>query len=67
LLLLVLHPLLEFPDRCSLGRKFDVGVNRVDFRARRVAHERHPDFLEDARFHEAGIERVAKIVETDVA
>ena len=30
-----------------------------------MAHERHPDFLEDARFHQAGIERVAQIVETN--
>ena len=44
-----------------------MGVNRVNFRARRVAHERHPDFLEDARFHQAGVERVAEIVKTDVA
>ena len=32
-----------------------------------MAHERHPDFLEDARFHQAGVERVAQIVETDGA
>jgi hypothetical protein len=31
-----------------------------------MSHERHPDFLEDARFHQAGVERVAEIVETDV-
>lgn len=42
-------------------------VGRVNFRARRVAHERHANFLQDARFHQAGVERVAEIVKTDVA
>jgi hypothetical protein len=32
-----------------------------------MAHERHANFLQDARFHQAGVERVAEIVETDVA
>ena len=32
-----------------------------------MSHERHPYFLENARFHQAGIERVAEIVKTDVA
>ena len=32
-----------------------------------MAHERHADFLHDAGLHEACIEGVAEIVETDVA
>ena len=32
-----------------------------------MAHERHADFLQDAGLHEASVERVAEIVETDVA
>jgi len=32
-----------------------------------MAHERHADFLHDAGFHEAGVERVAEIVEPHVA
>jgi hypothetical protein len=32
-----------------------------------MSHERHANFLQDARFHQAGVERVAEIVKTDVA
>src|SRR5665213_2779004 len=32
-----------------------------------MAHERHADFLQDAGLHQAGVEGVAEIVETDVA
>ena len=32
-----------------------------------MAHERHADFLQDAGLHQAGIEGVAEIMETDVA
>ena len=32
-----------------------------------MTHERHADFLHDAGLHQAGIEGVAEIVETDVA
>ena len=32
-----------------------------------MTHERHPDFLQDAGFHQAGVKGVAEIVETHVA
>ena len=32
-----------------------------------MTHERHADFLQDAGLHQAGVEGVAEIVETDVA
>ena len=32
-----------------------------------MAHERHADFLQDAGLHQAGVEGVAEVVETDVA
>src|SRR4051794_13902562 len=32
-----------------------------------MAHERHADFLQDARLHQTGVEGVAEIVETHVA
>ena len=32
-----------------------------------MTHKRHANFLHDAGFHEAGVERVAEIVETHVA
>ena len=58
-LLLFLHPLFEFPDRFALCRQLDVGVGCVHFAAGGVAHERHADLLQDAGFHQAGVERVA--------
>ena len=67
LLLLVFHPLLELSDGFALHGKLDVGVGRVNFRAWGMTHERHADFLQDAGLHQAGIEGVAEIVETDVA
>ena len=65
--LLQVYPLLQFPDGDALGRKLDVGVGRMHFRARGMAHERHANFLQDARLHQASVEGVAEIVETDVA
>jgi len=67
LLLLVFHPLLELSDGFALHGKLDVGVGRVNFRAWGMTHERHADFLQDAGFHQARIERVAEVVETDGA
>ena len=32
-----------------------------------MAHERHANFLQDAGLHQASVERVAEIMETDVA
>lgn len=32
-----------------------------------MAHQRHADFLQDAGLHQAGVEGVAEVVETDVA
>ena len=32
-----------------------------------MTHERHADFLQDAGLHQAGIEGVSEVVETDVA
>ena len=32
-----------------------------------MTHERHADLLHDAGFHEAGVKRVAEIMETHVA
>jgi hypothetical protein len=32
-----------------------------------MTHERHADFLQDAGFHQARIERVAEVVKTDGA
>ena len=67
MLLLVLHPFFEAPYGFAVCRKLNVGVNRVNFRTCRVAHERHANFLQDAGLHQARVERVAKIVKTDVA
>ena len=67
LLLLLVDPNLEFPDGFTLCRELDVGVRCVDFRARRVAHERHANFLQDAGLHQTRVEGVAEIVETHVA
>ncbi len=44
-----------------------MGVDGVDFLARGVAHEGLPHVLHDARFHEPGVEGVAKIVKAEVA
>ena len=67
MLSLIGDPLLEFPDGFALRRKLDVGVQGVNLRAGGVAHERHADFLQDAGLHQARVEGVAEIVETDVA
>lgn len=32
-----------------------------------MPHERHANFLQDAGFHQARVERVAEIMKTDVA
>jgi hypothetical protein len=64
--LLVDIPLLEFPDGFAFGRKFDVGIGRMNARPGRVTHERHANFLQDASLHEAGIKGVAKIMEAHV-
>ncbi len=42
-------------------------VNRVDFLARRVAHQRLADFLQDTGLHQARVKRVAEVVKTQVA
>ena len=67
LLLFVCHPLLELFDGFALHGKLDVGVGSVNFRACRMAHERHANFLQDAGLHQASVEGMAKVVETDVA
>ena len=64
--LLVFHPLLKLSDGFALHGKLDVGVGRVNFRARGMAHERHANFLHDTGFHQPGVKRVAEIVETYV-
>ena len=64
---MLLHPLFEFPDGFALRRQLDVRVGRMNFRAGGVAHQGHADFLQDARLHQPRVERVAEIVETDVA
>ncbi len=60
-------PEFQFSDCFPLGRKFDVGVDRIHVLATRMAHEGFPHFLHDAGFHEACVEGMAKIVETEVA
>jgi len=44
-----------------------MGIEGIDFLARGVAHEGLPHVLHDARFHEPGVEGVAKIVKAEVA
>ena len=65
-LFLVDLPRFEFSDGFALHRQLDVRVGGVDPRTCGVAHERHADFLHDTGFHQAGVERVAEIVETHV-
>ena len=60
-------PRFELPDGFALYRHLDVGVEGIDFLARGVAHEGFPHVLHDTRFHEARVERVAKIVKAAVA
>src|SRR5579872_5342704 len=67
LLLLLVDPNLEFPDGFPLSRQLDVGVRCVNFRARRMAHERHANFLQDAGLHQTRVEGMAKIVEAHMA
>ena len=67
LLLLAADPRLKLFDGCALHGKLDVGVDRVNFAAWGMAHQRHADFLQDAGLHQAGVEGVAKIVKTHVA
>lgn len=57
---------MELADRFALHRKFDMGVNGVDFGCGRVAHERHADLLEDAGLHQSCCECMSEIVETDM-
>jgi hypothetical protein len=60
-------PRLQLPDRFALHRQLDVGVRCVNFRACGMAHERHADLLQDAGLHQAGVKRVAKVMEANVA
>jgi len=62
-----LHPGFEFPDGIALHRQLDMGVEGIDFLARGVAHEGLPHVLQDPGLHQPGVERVAKIMKTDVA
>lgn len=62
-----LRPGLEFPDGFTLYRQLDMGVEGIDFLARGMAHESHSHVLDHARLHEPGVERVAKIVKTEIA
>src|SRR5258708_23167441 len=65
--LLLVYPCLKHPDSFTLCRKLNVGVDRVDFRARRMAHQRHADFLQDTGLHKAGVEGMPKVMEAQVA
>src|SRR5271154_1558681 len=67
LLALYFRPGFELPDGIALHRHLDMGVEGIDFLARGVAHEGHPHVLHDAGFHEPGVERVAKIMEAEIA
>src|SRR5580700_536406 len=66
-LALGLHPGFELPDGIALHRQFDMGVEGIDFFARGVAHKGLPHVLHDSRFHEPGVEGVAKILKAEVA
>ena len=61
-----LDPSFELPDGIALHRQLDMGVEGVDFLARGVTHEGFPHVLHDARFHEPGVEGVAKIVKAGI-
>jgi hypothetical protein len=61
-----LHPGFEFPDSFALHGQLDMGVEGIDFLTRGVAHEGFPHVLHNARFHEPGVEGVAKIVKAEV-
>jgi len=43
-----------------------MGIEGIDFFARRMTHEGLPHVLHDARFHEPGVKHVAKILETEI-
>lgn len=65
--MLIVDPLIEFPDGFALGREFDVGIERVNGRTCGVPHKRHADLLQDAGLHQARVEGVAKVMKSDMA
>ena len=67
MLSLIFDPSLKLPDGFALYRQLNVCIGRVNSRAGGMAHQRHANFLHDAGLHKAGIESVAKIMESNVA
>jgi len=59
-----LDPGFELADGFTLHRQLDVRVEGIHIVARGVAHEGLPHVLQNAGFHEARVERVAKIVKS---
>lgn len=66
-LFFLLDPRFELPDRFSLHRKLDVGVDGVGVFTARMAHQCLADFLQYPCLHEPRVERVSKIMEAVVA
>src|ERR1700722_11978862 len=57
------HPCFKLPDRFTLCRKLDVGVDGVDVFSARMPHQCFANFLHDACFHEPRVECVAEVME----
>ena len=62
-----IDPGFELPDGIALHRQLDMGIEGIHFLAGAVAHESLAHVLHDTRFHQARVERVAKIVKAEVA
>ena len=62
-----LDPGFELPDGFALHRQLDMRVEGIHVVARGMAHEGLPHVLQNARFHEARVERVAKVMKARVA
>src|SRR4249920_2227062 len=61
------HPCFKLPDRFTLCRKLDMGVDGIDVFTARMPHQCLADFLHDARFHEPRVKRVAEVMEPAIA
>ena len=65
--MLLVDPRFELPDRFALRRKLDVGIGRVDVFSTRMAHKRLANIRDDSGFHEPRVERMAEIMEAEIA
>src|SRR5208282_2786138 len=62
-----IDPEFELPDGFAFHRHLDMRVKGIHFLTGGVAHQDLPHVLQHSRLHEAGVERVAKIVKSEVA